>query len=733
MTSSYNQGNLDAKSTYNTGGVNQDADNIDKIAAKGGTGGSKKFSSAELKKLLDEGSTTDLNSTISQALTDQTINGTVVSNKVEYRQDDKGNVYEDIDGGALRGGTTTVKINATVEEGGVNGNEVNEKPFIPAVPTEFPSFQQIKSFENLIKDNPPGEKWQGAIKNIKTQYPDQFKDITSFDSSQIENLSKDSFKQFQKRAEEYKKIDFPDVGPVSLTSGMAVLTANPDKNNFFAETQVQLSNFMDLASKASNFSLDLPGEIKSVANMISSSSQTFIGQIGNSLTDGLIDYAKGGLDGIASSVFAQNLPFNKALSKITSLQTSMVGPIQGMLGSTNCLVNKVSGALSGSIEDMLTGMVKNVLNAGTCAVQQMVGAITNKITETIDSLVSPLTNGVSGLLEKFGVKAFNVKSFINKGLNIMGKAKDLFSCGGKTSKPVDTDKFVIDKLDAKPMGSNEQQNFMDKAFESANQVAGQIEKGKNNILKGLPSGLNKFEEAYGKFSIFGSKVSEAGDTVGTDCYTGNIFKCGSPKVEIFGGNGIGGAGKVLFGNFIDKLDPDDIFGDVKRTASIVGVEITDTGEGYSEEPLVTFTDSCDQGVGAFGKAIVDKNINSPTFGQITNIVVLSEGENYPVDIPGEVDEVYIEKIIIENPGAGYENATISDECINLNVVDGKCVSCDIVCQKPYTTLPEIEELIENPGYGAIFRVIMTLNKPIVPDQTLEVVDCVGDFPTGGDN
>ena len=42
-------------------------------------------------------------------------------------------------------------------------------------------------------------------------------------------------------------------------------------------------------------------------------------------------------------------------------------------------------------------------------------------------------------------------------------------------------------------------------------------------------------------------------------------------------------------------------------------------------------------------------------------------------------------------------------------------------------------MIENPGYGAIFRVIMTLTKPLAPDQTLEVVDCVGDFPTGGES
>ena len=60
-------------------------------------------------------------------------------------------------------------------------NETVEKEFIPAIPTEFPSFKQIKAYEDLIKINPAGKKWQSAIKNIKTQYPDQLKDVVPFD------------------------------------------------------------------------------------------------------------------------------------------------------------------------------------------------------------------------------------------------------------------------------------------------------------------------------------------------------------------------------------------------------------------------------------------------------------------------------------------------------------------------------------------------------------------------
>ena len=52
-----------------------------------------------------------------------------------------------------------------------------------------------------------------------------------------------------------------------------------------------------------------------------------------------------------------------------------------------------------------------------------------------------------------------------------------------------------------------------------------------------------------------------------------------------------------------------------------------------KEPLIDFSDNCDQGYGAFGRVIIDKNVNSPTYGQITNVIIISEGENYPVDLP----------------------------------------------------------------------------------------------------
>ena len=121
---------------------------------------------------------------------------------------------------------------------------------------------------------------------------------------------------------------------------------------------------------------------------------------------------------------------------------------------------------------------------------------------------------------------------------------------------------------------------------------------------------------------------------------------------------------MILGNFIEEVDnqvksievTDEDTGarisnftslveDVKTTASIIGVDITYPGEGYTSEPLVAFVDNCDQGYGAYGRATIDKDPNSPTFGQITGVVMISEGLFYPT---GEETDVFVDHVEIED-------------------------------------------------------------------------------------
>ena len=164
------------------------------------------------------------------------------------------------------------------------------------------------------------------------------------------------------------------------------------------------------------------------------------------------------------------------------------------------------------------------------------------------------------------------------------------------------------------------------------------------------------------------RVDENGDPYTPDCNTGNIFDCGLPRIEFFGGGGEGAAGDVILGNFVNQLDnqisgigftnlagEQEQFGSLKEevqtTGSIIGVDMTFPGEGYTSEPLVSFVDNCDKGYGAYGRAMIDKDPNSPTFGQVTGILMISEGENYPT---GEVSDAYVDRIVVEKGGSGYK-------------------------------------------------------------------------------
>ena len=172
-----------------------------------------------------------------------------------------------------------------------------------------------------------------------------------------------------------------------------------------------------------------------------------------------------------------------------------------------------------------------------------------------------------------------------------------------------------------------------------------------------------------------------------------------------------------------------MFGTLSRTASIIGVDITNPGEGYAEGPLIDFNDKCHQGRGAYGKAIVDKNMKSPTYGQVLSVVILSPGENYPTD-GSEEKEAFIKDIFIEDPGIGYEDAEISDD-IRPIVQNGRIAAIEIVEQIPYNRLPDLS-VTSDTGYGAIIRPILSTERDdrrTDPEKAgvFKVVQCVGAF------
>ena len=584
--------------------------------------------------------------------------------------------------------------------------------------------QQVAALTDLIQTNPSNQKWQNAIGRTKKQFPEQLGNIKALDGDKL-NFAQ--FDNFSNKNDLYQKIVNPELKPASATTGQTILTASKELKSFAVRTENSLTNFLSAATKLDDALFDLPGQIKSTAALIAGGAQGMVNQIGSALSDALVSGVKGGLSVIATTIFSSVPQYNVALRIVKRAQEALIGPVSGVFKGMNCLASKVMSSLGGALEDMLTGFVKNALNAPACAIQQFIGSVLTKVNSLIDKIITPLTGGISKVLGPL----FKVRDILGAGINLANKIGDFLNCGvPETNGNSGSYKYEIDKPSLKkPKSEKEQQSIMDGATAAANAATKRIEK----FGSGVGEKLTKFEEEYGQWTIFGSKVSDASDqNIGTDCYTGNVFKCGAPTGEIFGGDGEGGAGKVLLGKFFNRLDPDDLYGEIQRTASIIGFEVTDPGSGYTQEPLIDFGDNCDQGYGAFGRVIIDKNVNSPTYGQITNVIIISEGENYPVDLPGEVGNVFIKEIIVEDGGAGYENAFIDDDCMTLQVVDGKVTGVEITCQKPYDSIPDIN--IVNEGIGAILRPIMssTPTKSNTDQTVLQSVDCVGAYPKPGE-
>ncbi len=584
--------------------------------------------------------------------------------------------------------------------------------------------EQKTVYTQLIRDNSP--LFQDKIRELKKNFPADLGGIVPFSESDVSSFSSSDLFKFQSRSEMYKKASGSEVDPISSTTGFTVLAADPNSDRFFERTDTAMKNFFKVANKVDNFNLDLSTEIGKLTKMVGNFSQTFIGKISDSLQEGLVGFIQGGMASQASKIFASQVP--GALGLVVDFQTAMIGPTTKLFSGMECLSSKVSQAMSGTISDLLTGMTKNMLNAPTCATQQFVGALTNKIADMMDKVVTPLLGPIQSILSPIGA-VFNVKDKIMGGIDFMKKVGNLFVCE-LPAKQTSSFKYAIDGLLKKDLGSGEHKSLVDDSISAAATT--------NSFLEKAADGLSSFEKAYGKWSIFGSPVDSGGahESVftGGNCDTGNNFACGPTSVDFFGGNGGDGAtGNVILGNFLTRLDKDDIYGSFKKTASIIGVEITDSGSGYTSPPLVSFGDNCNQGYGAYGKANIDTNPSSSTYGQVTSVTILTPGENYPIDaskttVNGQFPEVYIDDIIIEDPGSDYQEGDFISDDIR-PVIDsnpdspnfGRIVAIEIVEQIPYDIFPDMTVISET-GYGAVIRPILstvkTQSDPIPTEEEL---------------
>ena len=481
----------------------------------------------------------------------------------------------------------------------------------------------------------------------------------------------------------------------SLTTGTTVFMADPCKDNTLAKIEAYTENFFDRIGKIDSAVLNLSNEIKDVVNVVGDTANGFINAMLGGLQDKLAELIPQAIKILETILQAP--PFLFQIPQIIAVEAPMIPLVKTMFDGLFCAATKVMNGAKDAFADIMTAAAKNVLSETACAAQEIVGAFTNNLVNIVDSIAGPLIEPISNILNAFtgGIFNFNVKDFLLTGISLARKVQNLFSCDDEKICPA-TSKLKIDQGPLKDLSEEDQDSMWNTVFSGT-----AISQGATNLS-------NDFEKAYGKWNIFGSPLGESSSL--EPCNFGNVTKCGLPTVSFFGGDGIGGAGNVLLGNIIDNVDTEDAVGDVLKIGSIVGVKLTDPGLGYTDPPIVTFQDSCNKGYGAYGRAIIDEIPTSPTFGQITAVVMTSEGVNYPA----EIDELplFIEEIIIEDPGNDVEGEI---EGVDLEIENGRVIRAT---PKPfaYNGLPTLNIS------GAILRPIMTTTPP--PSEIIKVVDCI---------
>lgn len=558
--------------------------------------------------------------------------------------------------------------------------------------------RQIEYFTELIEANPLSDKLKGIINEAKELFPETLSRIFPKNYDDLTRVQKDKRNQFVRAADECVSSD-------SSITGNTVIQGDGSKNTSFEQVQASISNLLNkVTAPEASAALNMPEEIRKVSSEVSNSMGSVVNKMTSDVNMAMSSKIAGGYSKIKNTEFAKISPsYPKALAvKMTiAQQLPLATTASNLFNKVTCGGVDIQKGIADSVTDLLTAAIPHITNPTSCVTEEIMGALMNDITSKLDDLIGP---ALAPIADQLGF-SFDPVDFFASGIDVVNRVKDTFNCEETPPFIAPSNKYISGMGQIRGTSAAQATASFTKMFQGvgiAQAAAKQV------------SGLTDFEKKYGQWDVFGSPSSSSSSAL-SPCDTG----CSGPSVSIFGGGGTGAKGKLIFTDFINKIDTNDIWGAVRRTASIAGVEITDPGSGYTSSPVISIEDDCNEGYGAFAGATIDNNQNSPTYGQLTSITMITAGENYSAD--GEEVPLYISGVVIVDPGRSYQvDDTLED--FELQVLDGKITNVSLVNRPAYTSLPELN-INTNTGVGAILRPIMS---PIRPQgDIIEVIDCIG--------
>ena len=338
-----------------------------------------------------------------------------------------------------------------------------------------------------------------------------------------------------------------------------------------------------------------------------------------------------------------------------------------------CAIENFLKGLQNMIKNFLKSILGKLLSMPLCAAENFLGGLFSKIANTIQGLIGGFTGALGGLA---GITVPPFMDLLSKAMGLAQVGLQLLKCEGNECDPEPIDRITNIGPDPKSI-----MNFGNVLGAARSMLTGGLSiKG---IVGGMFPGIGKLTGTIGAVgglvkSVKGIKgsVSSIGnmDELVGDC---NPFQkeCGPPRVEIFGGGGIGAVANAV----------------INETGKVIGVNMESLGIGFEAPPYVSILDDCGRGGGAVGEAVVED-------GQVVNVIITNPGSGYlgpetavsddqGVDVIGVIDGV---KVV--STGGNYSpetTITTSTGCHLTPVIEngrivGASGGCDLGLSEPPT-------------------------------------------------
>ena len=435
----------------------------------------------------------------------------------------------------------------------------------------------------------------------------------------------------------------------------------------------------------------------------------------SNLTSEMGPKANGGLKKLYKKVFGTVFAATKSRSLAkkagAKAQAALLKPLKAIEEGMPCIMQNIIGGLKDTISGMLSGILENVQNFVSCIGDQFIGGLMNQIIGGITKGLGPLLGGISKILGGFSPGDF----LRGKAEALLNIAK-MFECETPPkASGQEVTKWVLGKG---PVEAAE--IAIDKILSVANTA--------DSLTENLVGGVQDLSIAGGSLGVFdfmnpSVSVPKFKSPLG-ECYGGPPLKCAGIKVRIFGSNGVGANARAILGNRIGT--------GVEAVGSLIGIDLKSGGSGYNRPPFVEITDECGQGYGAVARAVIDYDEDSPTYQQVTDIYVVSEGENYPIKDVDDEEPVVVDRVTIVNPGQDYDkDDKVTDDDGNeyttyvdnlgriVNVIPPSAATINV---KEITKLPELK-IDTRTGYGAILKPRLG-ERPPYQGEVKQVIDCI---------